>query len=66
MLDRNEILAFLSTHGTVIGADASSGNKEAKEVMHYYSMWHRCPSDPGAETLVEQAMMKWLKQRKFR
>jgi hypothetical protein len=54
------LLRDLATHGISIGMDAERGDENAKDVMKYYLMWHRCPGDPGAQVLTKLALDKWI------
>jgi hypothetical protein len=57
----NELIEYLTVNGAAIGQDASAGNKDAKDIMKFYWMLHRCPSDPGALAFTCEAIKRWEK-----
>lgn len=38
---------------------ANQGNQKALAVIQFYELHHRCPSDPGALAMLEDAMAEW-------
>lgn len=49
-------------HGKEIGAQADSGNAEAKRIIELYQMFHMFP-DPASMALCEEALNDWLKKK---
>lgn len=50
--------------GLEIGKLADEGDKLCKNIMQWYSMWHRCPGDPGSYVVCEKYVDEYLARSK--
>jgi hypothetical protein len=58
-MSQNPLTEMLRPHVAELKRQSDAGDESARQVITLYQMYVRCPGDPGAPALCEEAFNAW-------